>query len=164
MFYLSHRGVVEALIGAARRGADVRLILDPNRDAFGREKDGIPNRSVAHELTRGGRGNVAIRWYRTEGEQFHTKLAVIRTGGEVIANLGSANLTRRNIGDLNLEANFELRAPAGSPLDRQLAATFDRWWRNDGGVFTDPYERWEDTSRWQAFKYRVMEATGLSTF
>ena len=164
MFYLSHRGIIEGLVAAARRGVRVRLILDPNRDAFGREKDGIPNRSVAHELvTRGGDG-VEVRWYRTQGEQFHTKLTVIRTDGEVVANLGSANLTRRNLADLNLEANVEITAPAGSALDRELQEVFERWWRNEESELTDPYERWADPSRWQAFKYRLMEATGLSTF
>jgi phosphatidylserine/phosphatidylglycerophosphate/cardiolipin synthase-like enzyme len=164
MFYLSHRDVVSALLAAARRGARVRLVLDPNRDAFGREKDGVPNRSVAHELTRRGGGNVEVRWYRTDGEQFHTKLTVVRAGGVVRASLGSANLTRRNVDDLNLEANLELLAPLGSALDRELAQTFDRFWRNGNGTFTDPYERWADPSRWRTFKYRVMEATGLSTF
>src|SRR5690606_1456482 len=50
MFYLSDRKVFEALLAAARRGVIVRLILDPNRDAFGRQKDGVPNRPVANEL------------------------------------------------------------------------------------------------------------------
>ncbi|HVS14883.1 MAG TPA: phospholipase D-like domain-containing protein [Thermoanaerobaculia bacterium] len=164
MFYLSHRDVIGGLLAAARRGARVRLVLDPNRDAFGREKDGIPNRSVAHELVTRGRGNVEVRWYRTDGEQFHTKLTVVRAGGVARASLGSANLTRRNVDDLNLEANVELEAPLGSALDRALAANFERLWSNRDGTFTDPYDRWADPSRWQAFKYRVMESTGLSTF
>ena len=37
MFYFSDRKVVEALIGAIERGAAVRVLLDANRDAFGRE-------------------------------------------------------------------------------------------------------------------------------
>jgi len=34
-FHLADRGVVESLLDAARRGVDVRLILDPNEDAAG---------------------------------------------------------------------------------------------------------------------------------
>src|SRR4029079_12553799 len=43
MFYLSERDIIGALLAAAKRGVAVRVILDPNKDAFGREKDGIPN-------------------------------------------------------------------------------------------------------------------------
>jgi phosphatidylserine/phosphatidylglycerophosphate/cardiolipin synthase-like enzyme len=37
MFYLSERQI-EALKQAKKRGVDVRMILDPNKDAFGRQK------------------------------------------------------------------------------------------------------------------------------
>jgi hypothetical protein len=50
MFYMAERQVVNALLEADTRGAEVRLVLDPNKDAFGREKGGIPNRQVAREL------------------------------------------------------------------------------------------------------------------
>ena len=43
MFYLSERAILNAVLEAQARGAEVRLMLDPNRDAFGREK-GIQNR------------------------------------------------------------------------------------------------------------------------
>jgi hypothetical protein len=72
MFYLADRHVVEALLEAAERGARLRLVLDPNRDAFGYEKNGIPNRPVAHELVDKSGGAVAIRWYDTQGEQYHS--------------------------------------------------------------------------------------------
>ena len=55
MFYLSDRDVIQALLAAAKRGVAVRVMLDPNKDAFGRTKNGIPNRSVATELARGFR-------------------------------------------------------------------------------------------------------------
>ncbi len=51
MFYLSERQIIKALIAAQQRGVQVRVLLDPNKDAFGREKNGIPNRQVAAELT-----------------------------------------------------------------------------------------------------------------
>ncbi len=50
MFYLSERRILGALADAAGRGVSVRLLLDPNRDAFGYEKNGIPNRPAAEEL------------------------------------------------------------------------------------------------------------------
>ncbi len=111
MFYLSERDVIRALIAAAKRGVAVRVILDPNKDAFGRTKNGIPNRSVATELGAAADGAIKVRWFRTHGEQFHSKLVAIRTDKEFWFTLGSANLTRRNIDDFNLEANLAASVP-----------------------------------------------------
>ncbi len=38
MFYLSERKIIKALIAAHERGVKVRVLLDPNKDAFGRTK------------------------------------------------------------------------------------------------------------------------------
>ena len=43
MFKLADRGVVEALLEAARRGVHVRLILDPSEDATTLAPSGLPN-------------------------------------------------------------------------------------------------------------------------
>jgi phosphatidylserine/phosphatidylglycerophosphate/cardiolipin synthase-like enzyme len=166
-FYLSERRVIESLLEASRRGVDVQVILDPNKDAFGRTKDGIPNRPVAAELLRDSDRAIAVRWYRTQGEQFHTKLAIVTGPDRVFASLGSANLTRRNIGNYNLEANVVIDAASDSPVARDIVEYFDRLWNNDrsaGIVYTDPFERWEDPSRLRYWRYRLMEATGFSTF
>jgi phosphatidylserine/phosphatidylglycerophosphate/cardiolipin synthase-like enzyme len=145
----------------------VRLILDPNRDAFGRQKDGVPNRPVATELVRRSEEKIQVRWYRTHGEQFHTKLALITHGDRLIASLGSANLTRRNIGNYNLEANVALESSAASALSVELISYFDRLWNNDGPpgtAFTAAFGAWRDDDTGRYWRYRLMEATGLSTF
>src|SRR5690606_3055708 len=67
-FYLSDRAIIDALLEAAARNVAIRLILDPNRDAFGRQKDGVPNRPVANELVEQSGGKIEVRWYRTHGE------------------------------------------------------------------------------------------------
>ncbi|MEM1249760.1 MAG: phospholipase D-like domain-containing protein [Acidobacteriota bacterium] len=164
LFYLSWRPVIEALIGAAERGASVRLILDPNRDAFGREKSGVPNRPVAHELTVRSEGAIEVRWYATQGEQFHSKALLLRRGQELLVHGGSANLTRRNVGDLNMEANVRLRIPAGAEPGNRLLQTFQRLWANRDGRFTLDYSEFEDREVSSYWKYRFGEATGLSTF
>lgn len=166
-FYLSDRGVIEALLRAAARSASVQLILDPNRDAFGRQKDGVPNRPVANELVTRSDERIQVRWYRTHGEQFHTKLAVITRGDRVIASLGSANLTRRNIGNYNLEANVALETAATSTLALAMTGYFDRLWNNEGppgSEYTADFGAYRDTDRGRYWRYRLMEATGLSTF
>jgi phosphatidylserine/phosphatidylglycerophosphate/cardiolipin synthase-like enzyme len=167
MFYLSDRKVIEALLAAARRGVIVRLILDPNRDAFGRQKDGVPNRPVANELVSESDGRIEVRWYRTHGEQFHTKLVLITQGDRLIASLGSANLTRRNLRSYNLEANVALEMAADSPLAAEMLGFFDRLWSNEappGTEFTAAFGAYRDEDRGRYWRYRVMEATGLSTF
>ncbi|MET0987794.1 MAG: phospholipase D-like domain-containing protein [Steroidobacteraceae bacterium] len=164
MFYLADREIIAALLRAAARGVRVQLILDPNKDAFGRQKDGVPNRPVAHELVRDSNGRIEVRWYQTSGEQFHTKLTLISRGQRLFASLGSANLTRRNVGNYNLEANVALDVASDTALAQEMNAYFARLWRNEGGAYTLPFARFDDTSRVRYWRYRFMEATGLSTF
>jgi phosphatidylserine/phosphatidylglycerophosphate/cardiolipin synthase-like enzyme len=166
MFYLADRAVVRALLAAARRGAQVRLILDPNRDAFGYVKNGVPNRPVAAELRRKSNGRIAVRWYNTHGEQFHTKLLFVRhTGGIAVANLGSANFTRRNIGGWNLETNIHLAGPAAAPPLVAVADYLDILWENRGGRrCTLPAAAFADDSRLKYLQYRLQEMLGLGTF
>ena len=143
------------------------MILDPNRDAFGRQKDGVPNRPVANELVTQSGERIEVRWYRTHGEQFHTKIALIRRDDRLIASLGSANLTRRNVGNYNLEANIALEAAADSALAIEMQGYFDRLWNNDGPPGTEYTAafgayREEDTGKY--WRYRLMEGSGLSTW
>ncbi len=166
-FYLSDRDVIDSLIGASRRGAQVSIILDPNRDAFGRQKDGVPNRPAANELVTRSDERIAVRWYRTHGEQFHTKLALITHGDRLIASLGSANFTRRNMGNYNLEANVAVESSVDSPLAIEMIGYFDRLWNNDGepgAEYTAPFGAFRDEDRGRYWRYRLMEATGFGTF
>jgi phosphatidylserine/phosphatidylglycerophosphate/cardiolipin synthase-like enzyme len=167
MFYLSDRAVVRALLDAAGRGAAVRAILDPNKDAFGHEKSGLPNRQVAAELVSASHGAIHVRWYRTHGEQFHAKLVAIRQGEHLWATLGSANLTRRNLGDYNLEANVVVELPRQSAFAKDEAQWFEMLWTNRavGGIeYTADVDVYADPSQGRYWLYRFMEATGLSTF
>ena len=164
MFYLSERQVVNALVGAEGRGAEIRLVLDPNKDAFGREKGGIPNRQVARELVARSDGRIAVRWYDTHGEQFHTKLVRVVRGDSVMIMGGSANLTRRNVGDYNLEADLRFVVPRGAPLASATADYFNRIFRNEGGEFTLPFEAYRDDSLVKSLLYRVEEFTGICSF
>jgi phosphatidylserine/phosphatidylglycerophosphate/cardiolipin synthase-like enzyme len=167
MFYISDRQVVDALLEASGRGVSVRLVLDPNKDAFGHEKSGIPNRPVASELVAASDGAIRVRWYRTHGEQFHTKLVLIYGTDRVWMTLGSANLTRRNIGDYNLEANVAIEAARNTPLGLQVLEYFETLWSNRAALgieYTADYAVYADPSQGHYWAYRLMESTGLSTF
>ncbi len=167
MFYLSERRIIDALVAAAARGVTVRVLLDPNRDAFGREKNGIPNRPVASELVTRSDGAIKLRWYRTHGEQFHSKLFALHQADRSWLTTGSANLTRRNVADFNLEANLAVEAPPDTEIVLAATTWFETLWSNrapvgveystDFGTFADPAQ----SSYWA---YRIMEATGLSSF
>jgi hypothetical protein len=166
-FYLADRKVLDALLEAADRGVHVRVILDANRDAFGRQKDGVPNRPVANELVTQSGEKIQVRWYRTHGEQFHTKMAMVRRGDRFVASLGSANLTRRNVGNYNLEANIAVEAGVESPLAIEMLSYFDRMWNNDGPPgteYTAPFGAYRDEDKGRYWRYRIMEASGLSTW
>jgi phosphatidylserine/phosphatidylglycerophosphate/cardiolipin synthase-like enzyme len=167
MFYLAERGIVQALLDASDRGVEVRLILDPNKDAFGRTKSGIPNRQVAGELVARSDGAIKVRWYRTHGEQFHTKMVAIRGTDRVWLTAGSANLTRRNVRDYNLEANVAVEAGIDTALAAQVLAYFETLWSNRaplGIEYTADFDAYADPSQLRYWQYRVMEATGLSSF
>lgn len=163
VFYLSHRPLIEALIEARQRGVELRVSVDPNRDAFGRKKNGIPNRQAAWDLHRAG---IPLRWCNTSGEQCHRKwLRLDRADGSSELISGSANFTRRNLDDLNLETNVQLVAPPDYPAMQQARAAFDRQWSNAEGIaYSLPYEAFADHNIGRYGIYRLMEATGLSTF
>ncbi|MGN5518007.1 phospholipase D-like domain-containing protein [Halopseudomonas sp. Lyrl_26] len=163
VFYLSHRPLLKALISARQRGVELRVLLDPNRDAFGREKNGIPNRQAAWDLHRAG---IPVRWCNTSGEQCHRKwLRLDRADGSSELISGSANFTRRNLDDLNLETDVQLHAHRDYHPMAQAREEFERLWSNAEGVsYSLDYEAFADHSQLRYGLYRVMEASGLSTF
>ncbi len=166
MFYISERSIISALIEASKRDVDIRMILDVNQTAFGIEKIGIPNRPVASELMHKSKGNINIKWYETNGEQFHTKLIMINYEKEekVLLIGGSANLTRRNIRDFNLETNVCIEALIKSRLADDIDTYFNRLWNNDEGQYTLDYSVFQEDVLWKKIIYYIQEYTGLSTF
>lgn len=172
LFYFADMDLRKALAQATSRGARVRLLMDPGKDAFGREKNGIPNRQVGAWLFERG---VEVRWYRTRGEQFHSKMALFRyndTRNTLV--LGSANWTRRNLDNLNLETAVSLSGPSKSPVFVEAREYFSGLWSNEGEgertgipeglIMSVPYSEYQDRSSFRKFLYWVMEKSGASTF
>jgi len=163
MFYLSDQDIIDALVAAKNRGANVRVLLDPNKDAFGHEKNGIPNRPVASILHNHG---LSIRWANVDGEQCHSKMLLItQKQGDAVIIAGSANYTRRNLKNLNMETNV---AVAGSPetdFVREAKAYFETSWTNiEGRAYSLPYSAYADDSLLLRIKSDFMEVSGISTF
>ena len=163
MFYLSDRAVIDGLQRARRAGAVLRVLLDPNKDAFGHTKNGVPNRPVANDLVRAG---IRVRWADTHGEQSHAKmLLVTHADGNSVLVAGSANFTRRNLDDFNLETDVVVRGPAAAPVFRQARGYVAALWHNtQGRHFSVPFSEYAERTTLKRVLYRVMEASGLSTF
>ena len=162
MFYLSERNIVEALKQAQQRGVIVRLIIDPNKDAFGRQKNGIPNRQVASELNALG---LPIRWCDTHGEQCHSKMLLKYNAQQAELILGSANLTARNLKNYNLETNMRVIGTVQAQVFKDAAQYFDSTWANaNDRQMTVEYSKYADESKVKYWIYRFMEWSGISTF
>lgn len=147
---LSDRRLIAAALSAAARGARLQVLLARNT---------MPNQAVAGELLREGGGRIEVRWCPIETGASLPKLLVVRHRNDLWVNLGSANFTRRNLGDLNLESGVELRMPAQAAPARAASEYFARAWRG-AAVDAD----FADQSSAGYWRYRLAEATGLSSF
>ena len=162
MFYLSERKIVKKLIQAHERGVKVRILLDPNKDAFGRQKNGIPNRQVASELHRAG---LDVRWCDTHGEQCHAKLLIKRRNQQAELILGSANFTARNLKNYNLETDLRVKGHAQAAVFVDAQRYFDQSWSNlEAKQISVDYSKYADESKLKYGIYRLMEWSGVSTF
>ncbi len=166
MFYLSDRGIVNAMKAAHKRGAVLRVMLDVNQDAFGRTKNGVPNRPVAAELVDAG---IEVKWCATKGEQCHAKMLLWTNSQQpqqVGLLLGSGNYTRRNLQDFNLETNVLFLAPSSFQAIKDAQRYFEEQWQDDspGRSYSHPYAEFADSSTRLKIEYRIRELTGFGTF
>lgn len=137
MFYLSDPRVIAGIKACAERGARVRLLLDPNREAFGRGKKGVPNTPVGWGLHRWAKQRglaLEVRWLMAHDEQGHFKLLRVhnQTAGREQLLAGSANFTIRNLRGYNLEADVLLENAHG--VGDTCGRVFADLWENRGGV------------------------------
>jgi len=151
MFYLADRDIIDAIGKAADREVEVRLVLDPNQNAFGQEKIGLPNLPIASELHNLDNDHITIRWYNTNKEQYHTKFIYIKRANESTVIGGSSNYTSRNLDDYNLEENIKIVAPTDSKTMSDIDQYFNRIWNNEDSTYTVKYEEYQD--KLPAFKY-----------
>jgi hypothetical protein len=147
---LSERRLVAAALSAAARGTRLQLILGRNATS---------NRAVAAELLRDGGGHIEVRWYADGQDASYPQLLVVQHRADLWMNVGSANFTRRDLGDLNLSASVELRMPARAAPARAVTDYFAAAWSN-ASVDAD----FADDSAAGFWRYRIEEAAGLSSF
>jgi HKD family nuclease len=165
MFFVSETNVLEALTGAANRGVNVRMILDPNENSFGNKKTGLPNRPAVHEMLREADDHLQVRWYNAVIGQFHTKTIMIQTSEETIISGGAANYTERALDNYNLESNIRILAPNDSELVEGMDTYFTRLWDNEGALYTlDTAEYQNNFSFFQRSIYGFQKIFKLTTY
>lgn len=163
IFYISDFDIVKELEKAANRGVNVKIIADPNKDAFGIKKDGSPNRTVLTNLVNKSE-NIHVRWYDTNGEQYHSKIAYFSFEDKEVTILGSGNYTRRNIKGYNLECNIEVVTGKDSEFSKDVLDYFNRIWNNEGGEYTVDFSVYKQDSIIKRCFYVIQEFTGLCSY
>lgn len=165
MFYLADRDIIDGIEDAAERGVEINIVLDPNQNAFGQEKIGLPNLPVTAELQDLNNKNITIRWYDTKKEQYHTKLLFVKGQEKSIVIGGSSNYTSRNLDDYNIEESIKLTAPTDSQFIKSIDDYFQRIWNNQNGTYTVDYEKYQD--QLPVFKYIMyilQKVTQMTTY
>lgn len=164
IFYLSEFRILRELGEAAKRGVNVKIIADLNKDAFGLEKNGSPNRPALSQLKE-DYPDINIRWYQTSGEQFHTKFIYFDfKDKDPLAILGSANYTRRNLDNYNLETNLAVEMKKDSQMAGEMKNYYARIWNNEDGDYTLPIEDFYESRFFMRILWKIQEKIGLCTW
>jgi len=146
---LNDRATLDALARAAARGVHLQLLLDPD----------VPGtQAAAAELLHEGAGDIFIRW-QAGASRREARYALVRHRNDVWIEMGSANMTRRDLSDFNLTAGIELHMPQRSSQARAASELFGKAWAGAA-----PYALHVDASREGYWRYRLEEGTGLGTF
>ena len=161
IFYLADEKILGALRDAAKRGVSLRIILDRNIAAFGRKKGTTPNSVSAARLMQSNLDNIEIHWAKDDaGEQFHHKTMCVWQEETATILLGSANFTRRNLANFNLEASVQISGAVDEPCMQDAARWFEGQWQDN----SEPWSPQDAPKYWLVALTRLQEFTGLSSF
>ncbi|MFH0801437.1 MAG: phosphatidylserine/phosphatidylglycerophosphate/cardiolipin synthase family protein [bacterium] len=116
MFCLTDKDVIKDIIGAHKRGVEVKVLLDatPTQDGT------IINKGAAEQLKEAG---IDVRWFKRDPDstrKLHSKIGIF-DGKETI--LGSANWTYKGL-TVNREADVDIRS-------KKVATAFEEMFQKD---------------------------------
>ncbi|WP_018923128.1 phospholipase D-like domain-containing protein [Salsuginibacillus kocurii] len=158
MFYVSDRAIIDAILEASERGAKVRMILDPNTHVFGLSDFGMPNPPVAKEMLAKDDGELEIRWYNSDKQQFHVKMMAVFSNNDAKMLAGSANFSAPNMENRNLDMNLYVESSSDAEAAEDVKAWFEEMWTNDAQPYTFNYETYEASdSFWSELLYRLQK-------
>ncbi len=165
MYFLADKKTIENLENAANRGVDIKIILDRNKDAFGMDTKGLPNKPVAKKILKNSNNKIKIKWYLTNGEQYHSKfIKITKSNGDVIVNAGSANFIRKNIRGYIMDANLRVVTNNESQLNKVVDDYFNRLWDNKDGLFTIDYGDEPTTPDYRDILFEVQDNLQIGAF
>jgi cardiolipin synthase A/B len=165
ILYLADRKVIDELKAAAERKVPIYLILDPNQNSFGNKKSGLPNIPVVAELRKAKAAKyIHIKWYNTGNEQYHSKILLIERKNEHTIISGSANFTRRNLYDFNLETALKIIAKKDTKVMKETKAYFLKLWNNDGAIFTKDVDTQSELPFFRYMVYRLQRLLWFTTY
>ena len=153
MFTLSDKKTTNQLIQASKRGANINIILDTNDFFFSQQKFGIPNKPVAEKLLKESNNKINIRWYKSHGEQFHTKLITITNQTHTTILTGSTNIANNNIRLYNLQSDIKITSPNNSSITKQTNDYFNKIYNNQNRIYTTDYNIYKSTSTLKKLRY-----------
>lgn len=165
ILYLADRNIIDELKAAAGRKVNIYLVLDPNQNSFGNKKSGLPNIPVVAELRKAKAANyIQIKWYNAGKEQYHPKILLIDRGQESTIINGSANFTRRNLYDFNLETDIKIIAQKDTKVAQETKAYFQMLWTNDGAIFTKDVDTQSKLPLFRYIFYRLQRLLWFTTY
>ena len=145
---LSDRPLIAAALGAAARGARMRVLLDP-----GRRTEPRGRRRTRPRWRRTHRGTLVRSRGRARGP---ARSLLVHRRGELWASVGAADFTRLSLADLNLEAAVELRLPDRAAAAHELNDYFAAAWSGAARQTEDLQSGY--------WRYRFLEAAGLAAY
>jgi HKD family nuclease len=99
------------------------------------------------------------------GEQYHPKMIFIKKEDTSVIIGGSANFTRRNLYDLNLETDLKISAVNNEQIIKDMEDYFTRLWNNEDAIYTLPLKMYEDEmTPVKKVLYRLQKTFRLTTY
>lgn len=83
---------------------------------------------------------------------------------ETVVIGGSANMTRRNLDNYNLETDVVVTGSNDSEAVEDVRSYYQRLWNNFDGTHTLNYREHKNNSRLLYWRYRLQEWSGMSSF
>lgn len=159
-FFLADREMIKGLKKAAKRGAEIQIILSNS-------KAGIPNKASAGELMKYARKHnykINVKFFNNGEEKYHVKMLSILKKDYMITYGGSTNFTRRNMRNYNLENELKIISAYDQNISKNILDYYDRLWTNRDGEFTLPYDKHKNEKIINDLLFRFMEMNGFSAF
>lgn len=98
----------------------------------------LSNIPIAQWLGERSNGKIEMRWYRTNEEQYHSKIVYLCCQEENYVTLSSMNFSSHNLNNYNLENNIVVVEQNESSFTEEIESYFERIWHNEDAISSLP--------------------------